>query len=190
MEVSSSSDSEEEVFVEETSSEESSVEKVSSTKNEARLAELKKQLMDAPGNSWAEALKKAGPKAGTPGTPACLPKESLKPLTKGNPGGRSSSSKPLKKGTPLLCKKVAIDWRGTLANDANEVSDSAIEAIEKIAGSRLPGLHPELLLPKAAGRGEGAPDGLGYLSKVVRCLLHHQEDRPWGKGLPLQKGRL
>lgn len=36
-------------------------------KNEARLAELKKQLMDAPGNSWAEALKKAGLKAGTPG---------------------------------------------------------------------------------------------------------------------------
>ena len=131
MEDSSSSDSEEEVCVEETSSEESSVEKVSSTKNEARLAELKKQLMDAPGNSWAEALKKAGPKA----TPACLPKEGLKPLTKGNPGGRSSSSKPLKKGPPLLCKKVAIDWRGTLANDANEVSDSAIEAIEKLLGA-------------------------------------------------------
>ena len=67
--------------------------------------------MDAPGNSWAEALKKAGLKAGTPGTPACLPKESLKPLTKGNPGSRSSSSKPLKKGPPLLCKKVAIDWK-------------------------------------------------------------------------------
>ena len=80
MEVSFSS--EEEVFVEETSSEKSSVEKVSSTNHEARLAELKKQLMNAPGNSWAEALKKAGPKAGTPGTPACLPKESLKPFTK------------------------------------------------------------------------------------------------------------
>lgn len=63
--------SEEEVFVEETS-------------------------MDAPGNTWAEALQK---------------------------------------GRPLLCKKVAIDWKGTLANDANVVSDSAIEAIEKLLGA-------------------------------------------------------
>ena len=65
--------SEEEVFVEETS-------------------------MDAPGNTWAEALQK---------------------------------------GRPFLCKKVAIDWKGTLANDANVVFDSAIEAIEKLLGAEV-----------------------------------------------------
>ena len=179
----------------ETSSEETIVEEVPEEKpEEAKLAELKKKLMEAPLAKRVYKPLKKGIAAEEPsqdsqkGTPASQPKESLQPLEKGIPAeGTSSSSKPLAKGKKLLCKKVAIDWRGTMANNDNFVRPSTLVAIEKLLAAGCEVYILSYCFDKRQAEVKGHAEALPIWDKLSGCLFTKKKIGPHGKAILCKK---
>ena len=179
----------------ETSSEESIEEEVPEKKpDEAKLAELKKKLMEAPLAKRVYKPLKKGIAAEEPGqdskkgTPASQPKESLQPLEKGFEAANTSScSKPLAKGQKLLCKKVAIDWRGTMANDDNFVRPSTLVAIEKLLAAGCEVYILSYAFDKRQAETRGFAQALPIWDKLSGCLFTKKKTGPGGKAILCKK---
>ena len=179
----------------ETSSEESIEGEVPEKKpDEVKLAELKKKLMEAPLAKRVYKPLKKGIAAEEPGqdskkgTPASQPKESLQPLEKGfEAANTSSSSKPLAKGQKLLCKKVAIDWRGTMANDQNFVRPSSLVAIEKLLAAGCEVYILSYCFDKRQAEVKGCAEALPIWDKLSGCLFTKKKTGPAGKAILCKK---
>ena len=176
----------------ETSSEESIVEE--GPEEKPQEAKLKKKRMEAPLAKRVYKPLKKGIAAEEPsqdsqkGTPASQAKESLQPLEKGLPAAStSSSSKPLAKGTPILCKKVAIDWRGTMANDDNQVRPSTLVAIEKLLAAGCEVYILSYCFAKRQAEVKGHAEALPIWDKLSGCLFTKHKTGPHGKAILCKK---
>ena len=148
-------------------------------KQQERLDMLKKKLTQQ--KEKARQPLEKGPESLQKGTPAKSEQSSLQSLQKGIPEkAASSSSKPLQKGSPL-CKKVAIDWRGTMANDDNVVKPSTLAAIEKLLAAGCEVYILSYCFAKRQAEVRGHAEALPIWDKLAGCLFTTCKTGPKGK---------
>ena len=162
---------------------------------EAKLAELKKQLLERPPpfekrEQMPVVKAKARPQEPLKkGTPPQVAKESLAETAAKE--STSSSSKPLEKGTVLcgtpLCKKVALDWHLTMADSDNKVRPETMKAVEKLLDHGVEVYILSYGSAKREAETRGHAQGLPFWSRLGGALFTRAKTGLKGKAILCKK---